>query len=123
MSENADLKKSALEALRRYREVLAKVEILEQEEAKAHEALVEWRGRVENLIFDGGASAARSNLIENGHDAISRLHDIRFAMSEATAELKSAFSSLVAFDDALGYLPIPEAMESNVKDSGDIPEG
>ncbi len=102
MSENADLEKRALEALLRYREALAKVETLEQEEAKAHRALAEWRGRVENSIFDGGASAARSNLVEAGQNAFSRLHDIRLAMSEATAELKSAFATLVTFDDALG---------------------
>lgn len=121
MSENADLEKRALEALLRYREALARLEALEQEEDAAHRALVEWRGRVENAIFDGGASAARSNLVETGQDAISRLHNIRFAMSEATAELKSAFAALVAFDDALGYLPFPEATDSNVKDSGDSP--
>jgi len=107
MSENADLEKRAVEALLRYREALARVEALEQEEAAAHQTLVKWRGRVENSIFDGGAAAARSDLIEAGQDAISRLHDIRFAMSEATAELKSAFTALVALDDALGYLPFP----------------
>jgi hypothetical protein len=122
MSENADLEDRAVEALLRYREALARVEALEQEEGKAHRALVEWRGRVENSIFNGGGSAARSNLIEAGQDAITRLHDIRFAMSEATAELKSAFTTLVAFDDALGYLPFPEETDSNVKDAGDGPE-
>ncbi|MBM3578138.1 MAG: hypothetical protein FJX40_10860 [Alphaproteobacteria bacterium] len=122
MSEKADVEKRAVEALLRYREALARVEALEQEEVAAYRALVEWRGRVENSIFDGGASAARSNLVEIGQDAISRLHDVRFAMSEATAELKSAFTTLVAFDDALGYLPIPEATESNVKGAGDSPE-
>jgi hypothetical protein len=43
-------------------------------------------------------------------------------MSEATAQLKSAFTTLVAFEEALGYLPIPEATDSNVKDAGDRPE-
>lgn len=117
MGENTDLEQGAVEALLRYREALAKVEALEQEEAAAHRALVEWRGRVENSIFDGASSAARSNLVEAGQDAISRLHDIRFAMSEATAELKSAFTTLIGFDDALGYLPIPT--EPNVKDAGE----
>lgn len=122
MSENADLEKRAVEALLHYREALARVEALEKEEATAHQALVEWRGRVEKSTSDPAASIARSNLLGAGHEAISRLHNIRLAMSEATAELKSAFTTLVTFDDALGYLPIPEATDSNVKDAGDSPE-
>ena len=93
MSENADLDKRAAEALLRYRGALARVEALEQEEAVAHRALVEWRSLVENSNLDGGGSAARSNLAEAGQNAISRLHDIRVAMSEATAELKSALTN------------------------------
>ena len=118
MSENADLDKRAAEALLRYRGALARVEALEQEEAVAHRALVEWRSLVENSNLDGGGSAARSNLAEAGQNAISRLHDIQVAMSEATAELKSALTTLVAFDDALGYLPFPEATKSNVEGAG-----
>ena len=60
MSENADLDKRAAEALLRYRAALARVEALEQEEAVAHRALVEWRSLVENSNLDGGGSAARS---------------------------------------------------------------
>ncbi len=118
MSENANLDKRAAEALLRYRAALARVEALEQDEAVAHRALVEWRSLVENSNLDGGGSAARSNLAEAGQNAISRLHDIRVAMSEATAELKSALTTLVAFDDALGYLPFPEATKSNVEGAG-----
>jgi hypothetical protein len=118
VSENADLDKRAAEALLRYRAALARVEALEQDEAVAHRALVEWRSLVENSNLDGGGSAARSNLAEAGQNAISRLHDIRVAMSEATAELKSALTTLVAFDDALGYLPFPEATKSNVEGAG-----
>jgi hypothetical protein len=118
MSENADLDKRAAEALLRYRAALARVEALEQDEAVAHRALVEWRSLVENSNLDGGGSAARSNLAEAGQNAISRLHDIRVVMSEATAELKSALATLVAFDDALGYLPFPEATKSNVEGAG-----
>jgi molybdenum-dependent DNA-binding transcriptional regulator ModE len=118
MSGNADLDKRAAEALLRYRAALARVEALEQDEAVAHRALVEWRSLVENSNLDGGGSAGRSNLAEAGQNAISRLHDIRVAMSEATAELKSALTTLVAFDDALGYLPFPEATKSNVEGAG-----
>jgi hypothetical protein len=122
MSENSDLEKRAVEALLHYREALARVEALEKEEATAHQALVELRSRIEKSTSDPAASIARSNLLGAGHEAISRLHNIRLAMSEATAELKSAFTILAAFDDALGYLPVPEAIDSNVKDAGDSPE-
>lgn len=118
MNENVDLEKRALEALSHYRKALAKVEALEKEEATAQQALDEWRGRIEKLTSDVVSSDARSTLIEAGQNAISRLHNIRFAMSEATAELKSALTTLVAFDDALGYLPIPEETDANVKDAG-----
>ncbi len=74
------------------------------------------------MTSDIASSDARSNLAEAGQYAISRLHSIRFAMSEATAELKSAFTTLVAFDDALGYLPIPEKTDANVKDAAAIPK-
>jgi len=117
MSENADLEKRALEALLAYRKALAKVEALEKEEASAHQALDEWRSRVEKSTSDAASSIAKSNLVEAGQNAISRLHDIRVAMSEATAELKSAFTTLVAFDDALGYLPIPEGTDANMEDA------
>lgn len=122
MSENADLEKRVIEALLRYREALARVEALEKEEATAHQALVEWRSRIEKSTSDPAASIATSVLLGTGHEAISRLHNIRLAMSEATAELKSAFTTLVAFDDTLGYLPIPATTDLNVKDASDSPE-
>jgi len=122
MGENADLERRALEAMLHYRKALAKVEELEHEEALAHRALIEWRGRIERSSSDPVASITRANLLGAGHEAISRLHNVRLAMSEATAELKSAFTTLVAFDDALGYLPIPEAIDSKTKEAGDSPE-
>jgi seryl-tRNA synthetase len=122
MNENADLEKRALEALNLYRKALAKVEALEKEEATAQQALDEWRARIDTLTSDADNSDARPNLIAAGQNVISRLHNVRFAKSEATAELKSAFTTLVAFDDALGCIPVSEATDWNVKDAGDSPE-
>ncbi len=122
MNENADLERGASEALLHYRNALAKVEALEKEEATAQQALDEWRGRIGKLTSHFVSSDARSNFIEAGQKAISRLHSVRLAMSEATAELRSAFTILVAFDDAFNYLPIKGATDSNVKDAGDSPE-
>lgn len=109
MDENADLERRAIEALRRYREAPAKVEELEQGEASARQALVEWQGRVEIAIFDGRASPGGSHLIQIGQTAIARLQEVRFAMSEATAALDLAYKALTALDDELGYIPVPGA--------------
>lgn len=122
MNENADLERGALEALHHYRKALAKVEALEKAEATAHQALLEWRDHVEKSAFEAFSSDARSNLFEAGQNAISRLHNIRIAMSEATAQLKSAFATLVAFEDAVGCLSTLKAIDSNLKDAGDNPE-
>jgi hypothetical protein len=107
VGEKADLEAQAVEALHRYREALARAEDLERQEATAHRALVDWQGHVKTSIFEGPASLARSHLVQTGQAAVSRLHEVRLAMSEATAALRLAFEVLVAFDDALGYIPIP----------------
>ena len=107
MGEKADLETKAVKALGRYREALARAEELEQEEAAACRKLVEWRGRVEIAILEGCGSPARSHLAQTGQASISRLHEVRFAVSEATAALDSAYKALTALDDALGYIPIP----------------
>jgi len=117
VSGNADLEKNAVEALRRYREALARVEELEQEEEAAHRAVIEWRGRVEVSILTARASPTRSHLVQAGQEAISRLHEVRFAMSEATATLNSAFKALAALDDVLGYVPIPGTAKPDAADA------
>lgn len=122
MGENADLEKRAIEALRRYREALARVEELEQEEAAAHRALADWHARVEIAILDGHASPARSHLVQTGQAAISRLREVRFAMSEATAALDLAYRALAALDDALGYILVPGTAKPDATDAGNSPE-
>jgi DNA repair ATPase RecN len=122
MGENADLEKRATEALRRYREALAKAEEMEQEEAAARRALAEWQGRVEIAILDGHASPGRSHLIQTGQATIARLHEVRCAMSEATAALDSAYRTLAALDDELGYIPTPGAANPDATGTANSPE-
>ncbi len=122
MGDNADLEKRAVEALRCYREALARVEGLEQEEAAARRALADWQGRVEIALFNGRASPGRSHLIQTGQTTIARLHEVRFAMSEATAALDSAYRALAAFDDELGYIPIPGTAKPDPTDAAHSPE-
>lgn len=122
MGDNADLEMRAIEALQCYREALARVEGLEQEEAAARRALAEWQGRVEIAMFNGHASPGRSHLIQTGQATIARLHEVRFAMSEATAALDLAYKDLAALDDKLGYIPIPGTAKPDPTDAAHSPE-
>ena len=98
MGEHANLGINAQEALRHYRGALARVEALELAEKTARQALLEWCQRVE-LSISNERVGTRSELAEAGERAVSELQDIRSALAKATAELKSAFSDLVALDD------------------------
>lgn len=122
MDDNADFERRAAEALRRYREALARVEELEEEESSARQALAEWQGRVEIAIFDGRASPGRSQLIQTGQTAIARLQEVRLAMSDATAALDLAYRALTALDDELGYIPVPATANPDATDAADSPE-
>ena len=104
MGDNADAERRAIDALRRYREALARIEEMEQEEAATRRALVDWQGRVKIAILDGVASSQRSHLIQSGQAIIARLQEVRLAMSEATAALDVAYRTLAALDEELGYI-------------------
>ncbi|WP_246719602.1 hypothetical protein [Methylocystis sp. H62] len=122
MGDNADLEQRAVKALHCYREALTRVEGLEQEEAAARRALAEWQGRVEIATFNGNASPARSHLIQTGQATIARLHEVRLAMSEATAALDLAYKEFAALDDELGYLPIPATAKPDTTNAANSPE-
>lgn len=122
MDENTNLERRTADALRRYREALARVEQLEQEESSARQALAEWQGRVEIAIFDGRASPGRSHLIQTGQTTIARLQEVRLAMSEATAALDLAYRALTALDDELGYILVPGAANPDATGAADSPK-
>lgn len=122
MGDNADLERRAIEALRRYREALARVEEMEQEEAAARRALADWQSRAKIAILDGEASPQRSHLIQTGQAIIARLQEVRRAMSEATAALYVAHRTLAALDEELGYIPIPEPANPDAASAATLPE-
>jgi hypothetical protein len=99
MGENADLGNTAQAALLRYRDALARVEAIEFAEERAHQALLEWRQRVEVSISQDESLAVKSELVEAGECAVSQLQEIRLALGAATLELKAAFAALAALDD------------------------
>ena len=105
MNERADLEKKAVEALERYREAYARAEALEQEEAAARQEVFTRLNRYEIANATDGASRVKPEIIAAGQAAISRLSEIRTALSEATATLDSAFRVLAALDEKLGYIP------------------
>jgi multidrug resistance efflux pump len=125
MSEKADLERRAIEALRRYREALARAEELEQEEAAARKEVFECLNRSEILKAQVDVSRLRPEVTAAGQAAISRLSEIRAALSEATASLNSAYRVLAVLDEELGYIPGVEKgkedpLENGSEESRDI---
>lgn len=118
MSDDANLENTTAQALRHYREALAKVEKLEREEASAHQALIEMMPAFERAILENRAPSVRQNLFEPGVAAVARSDDSWRALNEATATLEVARQALTALEQQLGYIPdLPTAGEDS-KDIG-----
>lgn len=105
MSGNADLESKTVEALRHYREALAKVENLERDEASAHQALTSMLPDLGCALLEEGAPSLKRSLFEIGSVAVSRSDEAWTALSEATAKLDSARLTLAALEQQLGYIP------------------
>ncbi|AZG79044.1 hypothetical protein IYY11_04860 [Methylocystis sp. H62] len=105
MSEKADLEKKAVGTLQRYREAYARAEALEQEAAAARQDVFTRLNRLEIAKAKEVAVRVRPEIVAADQAAICRLTEIRIALSEATAELDSAFRTLAALDEQLGYIP------------------
>ncbi|MGD9539899.1 hypothetical protein [Methylocystis sp.] len=118
MGEKADLEKKAIEALERYREAYARAEALEQEEAAARQEVSKRLNRLEITKAKGEAARVKPEVVAADQEAISRLSEIRTALSEATATLDSAFRVLAALDEKLGYIPGVSAAKPNGSDIG-----
>jgi hypothetical protein len=103
MEEGADRKAKAAGALRVYRDALARAEALEKREAVARRTLADWLRRLEQPKSKGGV-LDRREATEQGQAAISKLHEARLALSNATAELDAAYHALVALDGGLDFL-------------------
>ncbi len=122
MSDKADLEKEAIEALERYREAYARAEALEQEEAAARQEVFRRPNRLEIAKAKGGTARVKPEVIAADQEAISRLSEIRTALSEATATLDSAFRALAALDEKLGYIPGVTAAKPDGSDIGSSAE-
>ncbi len=122
MGEKADLEKKAIEALERYRDAYARAEALEQEEAAARQEVYKRLNRLEIAKSKGVAARVKPEVSAADQEAVSRLGEIRTALSEATATLDSAFRALVALDEQLGYIPGVNAAKPDGSDVGSIGE-
>lgn len=122
MGEKADLEKKAIEALERYREAYSRAEALEQEEAVARQEVFRRLNRLEIAKAKGGAARVKPEVSAADQEAISRLGEIRTALSEATATLDSAFRALAALDEQLGYIPGVSAAKPDGSDIGSSAE-
>ncbi|MGY3613993.1 hypothetical protein [Bradyrhizobium sp. USDA 10063] len=105
MSGNADLESKTVEALRHYREALAKVENLERDEASAHQALTSMLPDLGCALLEEGAPSLKRSLFEIGSLAVLQSDEIWAALSEATAKLDLARLSFAALEKQLGYIP------------------
>ncbi len=118
MSDDANLENTTAQALRHYREALAKVQNLEREEASAHQGLIEMMPAFERAILENRAPSVRQNLFETSVAAVARSDDSWRALNEATATLEVARQALTALEQQLGYIPdLPTAGEDS-KDIG-----
>jgi hypothetical protein len=118
MSEKADLERKAVEALERYREAYARAEALELEEAAARQEVFKRLDRLELAKATDRAARVKPEFIAAGQAAISRLSEIRTALSEATATLDGAFRILAALDERLGYIPGVSVAKPNKRNVG-----
>lgn len=118
MSDDANLENTTAQALRHYREALAKVENLEREEASAHQGLIEMMPAFERAILENRAPSVRQNLFETGVAAVARSDDAWCALNEATATLEVARQALTALEQQLGYIPDLSTAGEDSKDIG-----
>ncbi len=105
LSDQADLEKTTIEALRQYRKALATLESLEEADASAQRALTGMLPDLERSILEDCAPSVQDNLFQTGLAAVSRSNETWDALSEATTSLEVARQALVALEQQLGYIP------------------
>ncbi|MBK3666376.1 hypothetical protein JJE66_34830 [Bradyrhizobium diazoefficiens] len=105
MNDKTDLENRVVEAIRHYREALAAVEQLEQEDACALQALRNTLLDLGSAMQDEAAPSPKNSLLEIGSAAVSRSDKAWATLSEATARLDAIRLTLAALVQQLGYIP------------------
>ncbi|MCA1537723.1 hypothetical protein I6F21_34990 [Bradyrhizobium sp. NBAIM03] len=113
MSDKSDLENRAIEAIWNYREAFAVVGRLERKERSAHRALTRILPELGRALRSQDTRCFK-NSIKIGSAAVSRQNEAWANLTEATARLDSARSTLAALERQLGYLP----KVSKPRDSG-----
>jgi hypothetical protein len=88
LSDQADLEKKTIEALRQYRKALATVESQEQAEASAQRALTRMLPDLERAILEDCAPSVQDHLVRAGLAAVSRSNEAGDALRKATTTLR-----------------------------------
>lgn len=104
MSYNSNLENRTIEAIRHYREALAVVDGLERRERSAHRALTSTLLELGRAIRSEDPRSLKDS-IETGLADVSRRDEAWANLSEATAGLDAARSTLAALERKLGYIP------------------
>ncbi|WP_128930936.1 hypothetical protein [Bradyrhizobium zhanjiangense] len=113
MSDNSNLEDRTIEAIRHYREALAVVDVLERKERSAHRALTRILPELGRALRSQDTRCLK-NSIKIGSAAVSRQNEAWANLTEATARLDSARSTLAALERQLGYLPkVSKARDSD----------
>jgi hypothetical protein len=121
LSDQADLEKKTIGALRHYRKTLATVESQEQAEASAQRALTGMLPDLERAILEDCAPSVKDNLVQTGMAAVSRSNEAWDALSKATTTLEVARQVLVALEQQLGYIPGVSNVAANPKSIRNTP--
>lgn len=104
MSDNSNLEDRTIEAIRHCREALAVVDGLERKERSAHRALTRILPELGRALRSQNTRCLK-NSRKIGSAAVSRQNEVWANLTEATARLDSARSTLAALERQLGYLP------------------
>lgn len=113
MSDNSNLEDRTIEAIRHYREALAVVDGLELKERSAHRALTRILPELGRALRSEDPRSLKDS-IEIGLAAVSRRDEAWASLTEATARLDSARSTLAALERQLGYIPnVPKPRDSD----------
>ncbi|AND87519.1 bll1948 [Bradyrhizobium diazoefficiens USDA 110] len=113
MSDNSNLENRTIEAIRHYRGALAVVDGLERKERSAHRALTRTLLELGRALCSEDPRSLKDS-IEIGLVAVSRRDESWANLSEATAPLDSARSTLAALECQLRYIPnVSKARDSD----------
>ena len=105
LNDHFHLEERTIEAVRRYRDVLAAAANSEKAQARAHRALMSMLPDLERAVLEDRPPSIRKKLFDAGARAVTQLNEARQLFNEATVTLEGARQALAALEQQLGYIP------------------